>query len=58
MPKSTGVTYGFVFCQTVGWHFIIQVMVCFSSQNTIEDWDFHREIFIVRLSLTAHIHDI
>ena len=30
----------------------------FSAQNTIGDWDFHREIFIVRLSLTAHIHDI
>ena len=26
----------------------------FSAQNTIGDWDFHREAFIVRLSLTAH----
>ena len=33
-------------------------MVCFSAQNTIEDWDFQRETFILRLSLTAHIHDI
>ena len=33
-------------------------MVCFSAQNTIGDWDFHRETFILRLSLTAHIHDI
>ena len=33
-------------------------MVCFSTQNTIGDWDFHRETFILRLSLTAHIHDI
>ena len=30
----------------------------FSAQNTIGDRDFHRETFIVRLSLTAHIHDI
>ena len=30
----------------------------FSTQNTIGDWDFHRETFIVRLSLTAHFHDI
>ena len=45
------------FCQNVGWHFIIQFIV-FSAQNTIGDWDFHRETFIVRLSLTAHIHDI
>ena len=29
-----------------------------SAQNTIGDWDFHRETFILRLSLTAHIHDI
>ena len=33
-------------------------MVCFSAQVTIGDWDFHRETFIVRLSHTAHIHDI
>ena len=30
----------------------------FSAQNTIGVWDFHREAFIVRLSLTAHFHDI
>ena len=30
----------------------------FLGQNTIEDWDFHKELFIVRLSLTAHFHDI
>ena len=30
----------------------------FSAQNTIGDWDFHRAIFIVRLFLTAGIHDI
>ena len=33
-------------------------MVCFSAQKTIGDWDNHRKVFIVRLSLTAHIHDI
>ena len=33
-------------------------MVCFSAQNTIGDWDFHSETFIVRLSLTANIHDV
>ena len=33
-------------------------MVCFSAQNIIGDWDFHRETFILRLSLTAHIDDI
>ena len=30
----------------------------FSAQNTIGDWDFHREAFTVRLSLTDHFHDI
>ena len=30
----------------------------FSARNAIGDWTFHREYFIVRLSLTAHIHDI
>ena len=30
----------------------------FSAQNTIEDWDFHRETSVVRLSLTAHFHGI
>ena len=30
----------------------------FTAQNTIGDWDFHRDAFIVRLSLTAHFHDI
>ena len=30
----------------------------FSAQNTIGDWDFHREAFIVRLSFTAHLRDI
>ena len=33
-------------------------MVCFSAQNTIGDWDFRRETFILRLSLTAHIREI
>ena len=33
-------------------------MVCFSAQISIGDWDFHRETFILRLSFTAHIHDI
>ena len=30
----------------------------FSAQNTIGDWDFQREKFIVRLSLAAGFHDI
>ena len=30
----------------------------FLAQNTIGDRDFHRETFILRLCLTAHIHDI
>ena len=32
----------------------------FSAQNTIGDWDFHREAFnsFVRLSLTAHPCDM
>ena len=30
----------------------------FSAQNTIGDWYFHREDFIVRLSFTPHICDI
>ena len=30
----------------------------FSALNTIGDWDFHRETFIVRLSLTAYLHGI
>ena len=30
----------------------------FSAQNTIGNWDFHRETFIVRPSFTAHLHDI
>ena len=30
----------------------------FLAQNTIGDLDFHREAFIVRLFLTAHLHDI
>ena len=30
----------------------------FPAQNTIGDWDFHRETFIVRLSLTAYLHGI
>ena len=30
----------------------------FSAQNTIGDWDFHRESFIVRSSFTAHLLDI
>ena len=30
----------------------------FSAQNTIGDWDFHRETFIDRLSLIAPFLDI
>ena len=30
----------------------------FLAQNTIGDWDFHRETLILRLSQFAHIHDI
>ena len=30
----------------------------FSAQNTIGDWHFHREAFIVRPSFTAHLYDI
>ena len=30
----------------------------FSAQNTIRDWVFYGEAFIVRLSLTAHLRDI
>ena len=45
--------------KTLGWHFIIQsAWFVFLAQNTIGDWDFNREAFIVRLSLTAHLHDI
>ena len=55
--KYYGVTYVFVFCQNMGWHFIIKFMVCFLGTE-YTDWDFHRETFILRLCLTAHIHDI
>ena len=30
----------------------------FSAQNTTGDWDFHRDTFIVRLSLTADFNEI
>ena len=30
----------------------------FCAQNTIGECEFHRETFIARISLTAHIHDI